>query len=397
MTDVVTAHPPPARHRGQPATTRRRRRRCEGRFAFSSDVWADGMLWGATLRSPHPYARIVRIDPSPAWRIPGVEAVVTADDVPGLPTYGLIAAGPAGVRLRRRPLRRGARRGGRRRPPRDVPAGAGRHRRRVRGARPPARSRGRGSGGHEPIHPGGNVLRHQRIVRGDAGGHRSRRRRGHLRDRHAGPGLPRPRGGDGAARHRRHGRRALHLDAVAARGPPADRGLPRPAAGEGAPDPRRRRRRVRRAGGHQPAGALLPARPAHGAAGEDAVRPGRVLLRPRAPPPGPHLDAPSRHRRRPHREDRGPLRARRRRLRVDVVGRAASTPSPTCRARTSARTPSSTVGRCAPTTRRAGRCAGSAWSRRASPTRARWTSWRRRAGSTRSRSACGTRSHRATG
>ena len=29
-----------------------------GEFAYSSDLWADGMLWGTTLRSPHPYARI---------------------------------------------------------------------------------------------------------------------------------------------------------------------------------------------------------------------------------------------------------------------------------------------------------------------------------------------------
>ena len=29
-----------------------------GSFSFSSDMWAENMLWGATLRSPHPYARI---------------------------------------------------------------------------------------------------------------------------------------------------------------------------------------------------------------------------------------------------------------------------------------------------------------------------------------------------
>ena len=29
-----------------------------GQFAFSSDLWMDGMVWGATLRSPHPHARI---------------------------------------------------------------------------------------------------------------------------------------------------------------------------------------------------------------------------------------------------------------------------------------------------------------------------------------------------
>lgn len=61
-----------------------------GSFDFSSDLFADGMLWGATLRSPHPYARISSIDTSAALAVPGVAAVVTADDVPGKPTYGLI-------------------------------------------------------------------------------------------------------------------------------------------------------------------------------------------------------------------------------------------------------------------------------------------------------------------
>lgn len=62
----------------------------QGSFAFSGDLSADGFLWGATLRSPHPFARIVSIDLSGAWAINGVEAVITADDVPGKPTYGLI-------------------------------------------------------------------------------------------------------------------------------------------------------------------------------------------------------------------------------------------------------------------------------------------------------------------
>ena len=60
-----------------------------GEFAFSSDLWMDGMLWGKTLRSPHVSARIVAIDSSAALAIPGVRAVVTAADVPGRPTYGL--------------------------------------------------------------------------------------------------------------------------------------------------------------------------------------------------------------------------------------------------------------------------------------------------------------------
>jgi xanthine dehydrogenase D subunit len=60
-----------------------------GEFEFAGDLWADGMLWGATLRSPHPSARIVSIDIGPALAIPGVATVITADDVPGSATYGL--------------------------------------------------------------------------------------------------------------------------------------------------------------------------------------------------------------------------------------------------------------------------------------------------------------------
>jgi xanthine dehydrogenase D subunit len=47
------------------------------------------MLWGATVRSPHPYARILSIDTAPAAAAPGVRAVLTHHDVPGLKMYGL--------------------------------------------------------------------------------------------------------------------------------------------------------------------------------------------------------------------------------------------------------------------------------------------------------------------
>ncbi|WP_280333037.1 xanthine dehydrogenase family protein molybdopterin-binding subunit [Nocardia wallacei] len=61
----------------------------KGEFAYSSDLWMDGMLWGATLRSPHPRARIVALDIAPALAVAGVHAVLTCDDVPGRKHYGL--------------------------------------------------------------------------------------------------------------------------------------------------------------------------------------------------------------------------------------------------------------------------------------------------------------------
>jgi xanthine dehydrogenase D subunit len=61
----------------------------KGEFAYSSDLWAEGMLWGATVRSPIPRGRIRRIDITRALKMPGVRAVLTSDDVPGRKTYGL--------------------------------------------------------------------------------------------------------------------------------------------------------------------------------------------------------------------------------------------------------------------------------------------------------------------
>ena len=60
-----------------------------GEFAYSSDLWMEGMLWGATLRSPHPFAHVRSADIGPALATPGVYAVLTCKDVPGANRYGL--------------------------------------------------------------------------------------------------------------------------------------------------------------------------------------------------------------------------------------------------------------------------------------------------------------------
>ncbi len=60
-----------------------------GDFPYSSDLWAEGMLWGSTLRSPHPYARIRAIDTTQAAAMPGVHSVLTHADLPGRKVYGL--------------------------------------------------------------------------------------------------------------------------------------------------------------------------------------------------------------------------------------------------------------------------------------------------------------------
>src|SRR6185503_13482690 len=53
-----------------------------GHGRFVADVRADGMLEAAVLRSRHAHARIVRLDTRRARSLPGVRAVLTADDVP---------------------------------------------------------------------------------------------------------------------------------------------------------------------------------------------------------------------------------------------------------------------------------------------------------------------------
>ena len=61
----------------------------QGRFAFSSDLFAEGMLWGHTLRSPHARAAIRSIDATAALAVPGVHCVLTAGDVTGRNAFGL--------------------------------------------------------------------------------------------------------------------------------------------------------------------------------------------------------------------------------------------------------------------------------------------------------------------
>ncbi len=60
-----------------------------GSFAYGSDLWEEGMLYGATVRSPHPSARIRSIDVAPALALPGVRRVLTAADLPARRRYGL--------------------------------------------------------------------------------------------------------------------------------------------------------------------------------------------------------------------------------------------------------------------------------------------------------------------
>jgi aldehyde oxidoreductase len=61
-----------------------------GTALYAADLTMPGMLHGAVLRSPHAHAEILHIDDIEARALPGVVAVVTAKDVPGLNRFGRV-------------------------------------------------------------------------------------------------------------------------------------------------------------------------------------------------------------------------------------------------------------------------------------------------------------------
>lgn len=66
---------------GQPIPRVEGPAKVEGLSKYVADVSRPGILWGKTLRSPLPHARILNIDTSRAKRVHGVKAVITAHDV----------------------------------------------------------------------------------------------------------------------------------------------------------------------------------------------------------------------------------------------------------------------------------------------------------------------------
>ena len=55
-----------------------------GRAKYAEDYRADGMLFTKLLLSPMPHARVRRLDARAALAMPGVKAIITADDLPDL-------------------------------------------------------------------------------------------------------------------------------------------------------------------------------------------------------------------------------------------------------------------------------------------------------------------------
>ena len=57
-------------------------KKVRGQALYTIDLKKDGMLHGRILRSPHPHARLRRVDTSAAAKLPGVHAVISRDDFP---------------------------------------------------------------------------------------------------------------------------------------------------------------------------------------------------------------------------------------------------------------------------------------------------------------------------
>ncbi|WP_299512119.1 xanthine dehydrogenase subunit D [uncultured Rummeliibacillus sp.] len=63
-----------------------------GDLKYLTDLTFPNMLYGKVLRSKYPHAKILSINTEKAESIPGVEAVITHKDVPGMNRFGIIIA-----------------------------------------------------------------------------------------------------------------------------------------------------------------------------------------------------------------------------------------------------------------------------------------------------------------
>jgi CO/xanthine dehydrogenase Mo-binding subunit len=63
------------------------RQKVTGAARYSSDIRLPGLLYAAVVRSPHPHARVERVDVNGALAVPGVVDVLTADDVADVSWY----------------------------------------------------------------------------------------------------------------------------------------------------------------------------------------------------------------------------------------------------------------------------------------------------------------------
>ena len=80
---------------GQNYSTPDLRAKVTGRARYAEDFRAEGMLFARLLLSRYPHARVRSIDTSAALAMPGVKAILTADEVPGPRTRSTTRARPS--------------------------------------------------------------------------------------------------------------------------------------------------------------------------------------------------------------------------------------------------------------------------------------------------------------
>jgi CO/xanthine dehydrogenase Mo-binding subunit len=66
-----------------------------GRAKFAEDYGVAHQLWGKVLRAEHPHAKILKVNTTRAKQLPGVEAVLTAKDIPGSQMFGIVVKNQA--------------------------------------------------------------------------------------------------------------------------------------------------------------------------------------------------------------------------------------------------------------------------------------------------------------
>src|SRR4029450_1693689 len=82
---------------GAPTKRKEDFRLLTGRGKYAADVRLPGLLHAAVSRSPHPHARIAAIRSAPARALPGVFAVITANDLGTVPRIPVRLGQRAGV------------------------------------------------------------------------------------------------------------------------------------------------------------------------------------------------------------------------------------------------------------------------------------------------------------
>ena len=90
MTETIAKRKENLKWIGKPVTRKDGVGKVTGETKFFSDMIFPNMLWAKTVRSKYPHARIRKIDTTKAEALPGVVAVLTYKDIPGLNASGII-------------------------------------------------------------------------------------------------------------------------------------------------------------------------------------------------------------------------------------------------------------------------------------------------------------------